>query len=131
DISAEVVSGGTIEVNVMDDVRDPDGDPLYLTGVDHPDSLDVLADPNGMITITDRGTEVGRKQIVVQVSDGRAMADVVVDVEVLADGLHPPTAVFDFATAFVGETITVEPLRNDVDPAGRPLRLSHVEQIPD
>src|SRR5699024_3609300 len=62
DISAEVVSGGTIEVNVMDDVRDPDGDPLYLTGVDHPDSLDVLADPNGMITITDRGTEVGRKQ---------------------------------------------------------------------
>lgn len=130
DITAEVVAGGTIEVNIMNDVRDPDGDALYVEGSDHPESLEVIANPNGLITITDRGIEVGQKQIELHVSDGRTSGPVRIDLEVLPEGPHPPTAVFDFATAFVGERITVEPLANDVDPKGRPLRLSHVDDVP-
>ncbi|HLS24495.1 MAG TPA: Ig-like domain-containing protein [Beutenbergiaceae bacterium] len=131
DITAEVVTGGTVEVNIMNDVRDPDGDPVYVEGADYPTSLDVIANPNGLITVDDLGVELGQKQVEVFISDGQDIGTAVIDLEVLPEGPHPPTAVFDFATAFTGQTITVEPLANDVDPNGRPLRLSHVEQVPD
>ncbi|MGC0142330.1 Ig-like domain-containing protein [Pseudactinotalea sp. Z1732] len=130
DIGAEVVAGESVEVNIMNDVRDPDGDPMYVIGAEAPESLEVITSPNGLTSITDRGIEVGLKQIVVLVGDGTDIGEVLIDIEVLPDGPYPPTAVFDFATAFVGETITVEPLVNDIDPNGRPLRLSHVEQVP-
>lgn len=127
DISAEMVSGATVEVNVLNDVRDPEGDPIFILSAASTDTQEVLATPNGIVTINDLGIATGQTEITVTVSDGQASTDIVIDLEVLPDGPHPPVAVFDFATAFVGETITVEPLANDLDPNGRDLRLSHVE----
>ena len=45
----------------------------------------------------------------VEVSDGSDTSEVVVDVEVLADAPQPPTAVFDFETAFAEQTIQINP----------------------
>lgn len=130
EISAEVVSGASVEVNILDDVRDPDGDEIFIQTAEDTDAQQVTATPNGMVTIADRGINTGQTEIVVEVSDGQDTTEVTIDLEVLPEGPHPPSAVFDFDTAFVGERITVDPLANDVDPNDRPLRLSHVEPDP-
>ncbi|WP_163542143.1 Ig-like domain-containing protein [Occultella kanbiaonis] len=126
EITARVAAGQSVTVNVMNDVRDPEGDSMFVEGTREAAGLVVLANPNGSVTITDPGLATGIKQVVVLVSDGRDTAEVTIDVEVLPDAPAPPQAVFDFATAFVGETITVKPLVNDLDPNNRPLRMSNV-----
>ncbi|MBZ2195232.1 Ig-like domain-containing protein [Occultella gossypii] len=126
EITARVAAGQSVTVNVMNDVRDPEGDSMFVDGTREAAGLVVLASPNGSVTITDPGLATGIKQIVVLVSDGRDAAEVTIDLEVLPDAPAPPQAVFDYATAFVGETITVKPLANDLDPNNRPLRMSNV-----
>lgn len=127
EITPEVVSGETIEVNVLDDVRDPDGDEIVLTGHSSDDTVTVTVRPDGLVTIRDLGVTTGLKQVTVQVSDGRGESvPVVVDLQVLPLGPAPPQAVFDFGTGFVDEPILVEPLANDIDPNGKPLDLNTV-----
>lgn len=127
-IEATVVAGEAVEVNILNDVRDPDGDPVYLVSGQADDTLRVSVRPDGLVTVEDLGVTTGRKQVVVQVTDGRGgeAVPITLDVEVLPDSAVPPQAVFDFATGFVGEDVVVEPLVNDVDPNGKPLQLAIV-----
>ncbi|TDE89965.1 fibronectin type III domain-containing protein [Occultella glacieicola] len=126
DITARVAAGQSVTVNVMNDVRDPEGDSMFVEGTAEAAGLVVLANPNGSVTITDPGLATGIKEVIVLLSDGRDVAEVTLQIEVLPDAPAAPQAVFDFATAFVDETITVEPLTNDLDPNNRPLRMSNV-----
>src|SRR5690606_14709319 len=111
-IEATVVAGEAVEVNILNDVRDPDGDPVYLVSGQADDTLRVSVRPDGLVTVEDLGVTTGRKQVVVQVTDGRGgeAVPITLDVEVLPDSAVPPQAVFDFATGFVGEDVVVEPL---------------------
>ena len=60
----------------------------------------------------------------------RASADIVVTVTAPEPTNQPPVPADDTRSATVGETITIEPLVNDSDPEGDPLRLvSHSEPI--
>ena len=129
-ITVRVVSGASVEVNILNDVRDPDGDAIFISSKQDSTEHGVVASPNGTVTITDLGISVGARQVVVEVSDGSDSAEIVIDLEVLPAGPQPPQAVFDFATAFVGETVVIEPIANDIDPNDKPLRLSHVESVP-
>src|SRR5699024_6549350 len=79
-----------------------------------------------MINITDPGVQPGMHQVRIEVSDGQDSAEAVIDVEVLPQSAQPPAAVFDFETAFVGQAITIDPIANDVDPNGKPLRLANI-----
>lgn len=126
EIEASVTAGATTTVNLLDDVHDPDGDAIYVTGTVDAAGLNVVANPNGLITITDPGVQPGIHQVRVEASDGTDTAEVAVDVEVLADAPQPPTAVFDFETAFAGQTIQIDPVANDQDPNDKPLRLANV-----
>ncbi|WP_156250356.1 Ig-like domain-containing protein [Pseudactinotalea terrae] len=125
-IEAEVVAGQAVEVNILNDVRDPDGDDVYLSGAQAQDTLNVSVRPDGTVTITDLGIRTGLQQVVVDVSDGQLTEQATIDLEVLPDTAAPPQAVFDFATGFVGSPIVVEPLVNDIDPNGKPLDLAIV-----
>src|SRR5690606_15140021 len=82
-IEAEVVAGQAVEVNILNDVRDPDGDDVYLSGAQAQDTLNVSVRPDGTVTITDLGIRTGLQQVVVDVSDGQLTAQVTIDLEVL------------------------------------------------
>ncbi|UFU01738.1 Ig-like domain-containing protein [Ruania suaedae] len=127
EITAEIASGQSAEVNVLNDVLDPDGDAVYVTRTLEDAGLQVQSDPNGLISIVDPGVPTGQRQVRLEVSDGAATAEVLIDVEILPAAAQPPTAVFDYATAFVDETIEIDPIANDLDPNDRPLRLANVQ----
>ncbi|WP_156222794.1 Ig-like domain-containing protein [Pseudactinotalea suaedae] len=126
EIEPLVVAGQSVEVNILNDVRDPEGDEIFLLGAQSDDTLNTSVRPDGLVTITDLGISTGRKQVIVQASDGSDSAEVVLDLEVLPDVAAPPEAVFDFATGFVDEPILVTPIANDIDPNGKPLDLAIV-----
>jgi hypothetical protein len=118
----------TVSYNVLTDWRDPDGDDLYLVGAS-PKSGDLVRfTPDGFITFTHATSEVGEKEVQFQVSDGRgAPTQGTLTVTVEAAGTLNPIGTPDYATAFVNESVVVEPLDNDLSPSGAQLALVAIE----
>ncbi|MEE6272552.1 Ig-like domain-containing protein [Georgenia sp. MJ206] len=130
-ISLTLTLGTSGTVNVLDDVRDPDGDEVVVVAAETGTDDVVRFTPDGSVTFVDSGVSAGRKDVLVTVTDGREEAEVDVAVDVRPAGQLPPVPVFDFVTAVVGQEIVVEPIANDTDPGGQPLRLADVEQVGD
>jgi len=118
----------TVSYNVLTDWRDPDGDDLYLVGA-APKSGDLVRfTPDGFITFTHATSELGEKEVQFQVSDGRgAPSQGTLTVKVEATGTLNPIGTPDYATAFVNETVVVDPLDNDLSPSGAQLALVAIE----
>ncbi|SEE27218.1 hypothetical protein SAMN04488554_1956 [Ruania alba] len=125
-LAVQVVAGRTVQVNVLEAVLDPDGDPLQVVGTSETGGMQVRLGPAGMVTITHPGGTTGTATVLVQVTDGRSTSDIPIDVTVLPEAAHPPVAVFDYATTFVDQTIEIDPIANDRDPNDRPLRLANL-----
>lgn len=124
---AVVELGKAVEVNVLADWFDPDGDPLVLVGAEATTPGDeVRSRPDGFVTFQDAGTSPGRKEVTIRVSDGfgEVTGSFVVDVR---PGEMPPDALADHATTAVGRPVVIRPLENDTDPNGDDLRLVRVE----
>jgi hypothetical protein len=119
----------TVSYNVLTDWRDPDGDDLYLVGA-APKSGDLVRfTPDGFITFTHATSELGEKEVQFQVSDGRgAPSQGTLTVKVEATGTLNPIGTPDYATAFVNETVVVDPLDNDLSPSGAQLALVAIEE---
>jgi len=119
-----VEANQTVSYNVLTDWKDPDGDDLYLVGAS-PKSGDLVRfTPDGFITFTHQTSELGEKEVAFQVSDGSgAPAQGILRVQVDQPGSLNPVGTPDFATAFTGETVVVEPLANDISPSGAQLAL--------
>ncbi|HXD29353.1 MAG TPA: Ig-like domain-containing protein, partial [Arthrobacter sp.] len=124
-----VQQGGSITQDILSDWKDPDGDDLQLLGGSSEDKDIVRVRPDGALTFQDNGKKVGRKEVTVQVSDGREGAQGRVIVEVLPKSATPPVTATDHVTANVGEEVTFSPLENDDDPSGTELRLANVESV--
>lgn len=123
----EVAKGASVTTNVFSDIRDPDGDELTLVSAVVDNASDsVRVTPDGTLTFADAGVSAGAKTVTLTIFDGYDATDIDVTVTSLGDGNAPPTAVYDFATAFVGQSIILTPLANDVDPNGEVLRLANV-----
>ncbi|MDJ0335782.1 MAG: Ig-like domain-containing protein [Rhodoglobus sp.] len=124
-----VEANQTISYNVLSDWRDPDGDDLYLIGA-NPKSADLVRfTPDGFITFTHQTSELGEKEVQFQVSDGSGppvTGSLTVTVE--PAGTLNPVGTPDFATAFAGETVVVEPLKNDLSPSGAQLTLVGMDE---
>ena len=133
DITLTLVSGATGSVNVLDNVRDPDGDELVVVGATPTTDDIVRFTPDGAVTFVDSGVTPGTKPVVVEVSDGTDTAEIEMTVDVRPPGALPPVPVYDFVTAIAGEEVVVDPLVNDTDPGGEaePLRLADVQQVAD
>jgi large repetitive protein len=125
-----VESGGSIEYNVLADFLDPDGDDLYLVGATPASSDVVRFTPDGVVTFEHRSGEPGDKDIAVTVTDGALTTTGVLTVSVEPRGSLAPIGIPDFATAFVGESIALEPLANDLAPNGAALTLLGVDDVP-
>ncbi|MGV3713438.1 Ig-like domain-containing protein [Pseudolysinimonas sp.] len=125
-----VESGGSIDYNVLADFLDPDGDDIYLVDASPASSDLVRFTPDGTVTFEHRSGEPGDKEITLTVSDGSLTTTGTLTVRVEPRGSLAPIGTPDFATAFVGQSVALEPLLNDLAPNGEPLTLLGVDQVP-
>ncbi|QNO38137.1 tandem-95 repeat protein [Protaetiibacter sp. SSC-01] len=126
--ATSVEANQTIAYNVLSNWRDPDGDDLFLQGA-APTSGDLVRyTPDGLITFTHQTSELGEKEVQFQVTDGGEVVTGKLVVDVKPAGELKPVGTPDFATAFTGEQVTIEPLENDLSPSGAPLALTSVDE---
>ncbi len=131
-----VEQGGTVSTNVLDDWRDPDGDPLVLVAATATDDSRVQYGPEGQVTFTDSGRGTGAKTVELKITDGIAPAvSAKLSITVLARGIDgPPVARDDIVAALVGQSIQIRPLANDSDPnstvpgSNQQLQLAWVQE---
>lgn len=124
DSGVSVEANQTVSYNVLSNWKDPDGDDLYLLGAS-PKSGDLVRfTPDGFITFTHQTSELGKKDVIFMVSDGRgAPVQGTLTVDVQPPGSLDPVGTPDFASTFTGETTVIEPLANDLSPSGAQLAL--------
>ncbi|WP_181918468.1 MULTISPECIES: Ig-like domain-containing protein [unclassified Wenzhouxiangella] len=127
DLTANTLRNQSVDIDVLAEATDPDGDELSIAGFTQPD--------NG--TVTQSGDElrylpddefVGSDSFTFTISDGRggeASGTVTIDV---AFANRAPVANPDAAETTVGQPVTVDVLANDFDPDGDPLEIVDVVQ---
>lgn len=126
----QVEAGQRIEYNVLVDWFDPDGDDLFLESAVPASGDDVSFTPDGFVTFTHNSSQPGEKTVSFVVSDGTGEGRGELTVDVQPAGSLDPIGTPDYVEAYVGDTIVVEPLENDVSPSGKTLRLLGVEEVP-
>lgn len=118
--------GGTVTYNVLQDWRDPDGDDVFLTAVEPLPGDGVDFTPDGEVTYRATSGTQGPHDIPVTVSDGEATATGTLKLDIRPVGSTDPIANNDHVVVRAGETATVAPLANDVNPTAEQLRLTNV-----
>ena len=129
--TVKIGAGAQIQYEALSDWRDPDGDPIYLKNAEAPEGLKVSFTEDGSVTITEEGGAAGPKSIVLTVADDQGAetrGELIVDVQ--EPGNLPPSANGDLFQAHPGETVTLDPLKNDTDPNGDQLTLAAVSGAP-
>ena len=117
---ASVSSSGRLEVDVLGDWVDPDGDAFYLTSAT---GEGVTSKPTGEVVVQDDGTGRSRVDVALVVSDGRDEAAGTLTVTV--DATAPLEARSFTVKAYAGRQTSVDPLRYVVGGSGR-ARLNSV-----
>jgi hypothetical protein len=131
-VNVALEAGQTMTSNVLRDWLDPDGDDLLVTGAASDTGDVVRFRPDGDITFTHVSAELGQKTVSFTVSDGIAepvLGQIVFDVKAI--GSLNPVGTPDFVSTFIGKTVEIEPLDNDLSPSGAPLGLAQVEALTD
>jgi len=121
--SAQVIIGQSVDIDVLANDTDPDGDPITLTSVSAP--LRGTAEIVGQrIRYTPDASGSGSDTFTYEIESdgGRATGTVSVEVEAPA-----PTAVDDSASTEENQPVSVEVLANDLDGFGQPLTIIDVE----
>jgi len=119
----------SVTYNVLTDWIDPDGDDLQLVDASSTSGDTVRFTPDGFVTFQHTSSELGIKQVNFTVSDGKLTTEGTLTVDVKASGTLNPIGTPDFATGFVGEDISIDPISNDKSPSGKPLQLLAVEAL--
>ncbi len=125
DVTASTVRTQPVDIDVLANDFDPDGDPLEIIDFTQP-SNGTLSRSGDMFTYQPDQLFFGDDSFQYTISDGRggqATATVFIDV---AFANQPPVAVDDFASGPAGVPITVDVLANDFDPDGDPIEVVSV-----
>ncbi|MDW8371868.1 MAG: Ig-like domain-containing protein, partial [Geminicoccaceae bacterium] len=124
DDTAQVAPGGTVDIPVLANDSDPDGDPLSLVALSSPAQGSVAVLPDQRLRYAPRTGFTGEDSFTYTVRDPRgASASATVRVRVGAPN-RPPVAGRDRVTATTGTPVTIDLLANDSDPDGDPLTLT-------
>lgn len=127
DLTAATLRNQPVDIDVLAQASDPDGDELNIAGFTQPDNGSVTQQ-GGVLRYQPNNEFVGSDSFSFTVSDGRggeATGTVVIDV---AFANRAPVANPDEATTTVGQPVTVDVLANDTDPDGDPLEIIDVVQ---
>ncbi len=123
DDRATTPAGTAVQIPVLGNDTDPDGDPLTVTVASLPAHGTVVCTASGC-TYTPTAGYSGTDTFTYTVDDGRGGTDtatVTVLVTAPAAANRPPTARDDAATTPAGTPVRIPVLTNDTDPDGDPL----------
>ena len=122
DDAASTVAGHAVDIDVLADDSDPEGQALTVS--DHTDGAHgtVVCFPDGC-TYTPAGGFTGTDSFGYTVSDTFGATDTAT-VTVTVSALSPPHAVNDTATTPSGTAVLTNVLANDTDPAGGTLKVT-------
>jgi hypothetical protein len=121
--SAVVAEDGSVEINVLANDFDPDGDPISIVAVGAATHGTVLQKAGGALLYTPRTDFNGSDSFTYRIADdkyGKSYGTVTVTVTAQPDS---PIARPDTISAFAGRAFTIRPLDNDSDPDGDAISL--------
>lgn len=124
--SAQVTIGQSVDIEVLANDTDPEGDSITLIGVSAPVSgtAEIVGQ---LIRYTPAADAAGSDTFTyeIEADGGRATGTVSVQIEA-----PPPTAVADSAATEQDQAVRVDVLANDVAGIGQPLTISDVDDAP-
>lgn len=125
--SAVTRTGEPVQIDVLANDSDPDGDPLAVAAVGQPGNGTAVLGGDGRITYTSLPGFTGTDTFSYTVEDGRG-GSAVGQVTVLVNpaGNRPPLARPDFVDVLKGGRVDIDVLANDSDPDGDPLTVTQV-----
>ncbi|MGW6174971.1 Ig-like domain-containing protein [Arthrobacter sp. NPDC055138] len=123
---ARAIAGSTVRIPIPLNGIDPDGDSVYLTGIDKaPEKGAAVAGPN-YIDYTASAQGAGTDRFTYRVKDRLGAvntATVLVGIAPAQDSNQNPVAIDDGIKIRPGKTVAVDVLKNDSDPDGDALQL--------
>lgn len=126
---AVTIAGREVVLDVLSNDSDPNGDPLSVVRVQERSDATTSWTPQGQLRF--RADRASSYDLLYAISDGTAVDEALIRVEVLASGeRHPPVAVRDDAVVRPGVATLVAPLANDIDLDGDVLVLQRVANVP-
>ncbi|MDP9028184.1 MAG: Ig-like domain-containing protein [Actinomycetota bacterium] len=130
EVTARVLAGETVSIQIPLTGIDPDGDSVQLIGVaSNPDKGSILAVANGAILYKAGDYSSGTDSFTYTIVDGlgaRATGAVRVGISARLAGARNPVANADSVEVRPGRTVSVQVLANDSDPDGSPLTVTTV-----
>jgi large repetitive protein len=145
DDATSVAQGKNVQLNVLGNDFDPDGDPLVVTnasivdaqgtavGVNGPDGDALVWQANGRISYRAPAAVTKTEKLSYEVSDGHGgAAKAVVSIAVIPGGggqNKPPNTINDAVIGVAGQNLSVDVLANDSDPNNDVLRVTKLEAI--
>ena len=131
DDTASTLEGNAVQIAVLDNDSDPDGDPLTVATITQPSNGSVSINPDGTLTYTPDEGFFGTDSFTYRASDGELLSDpamVLVTVKQAEPFNNPPVANDDTATTTQGLAVQIGVLENDSDPDGDLLTVGTVTQ---
>ncbi len=129
DDQAQTIPGQQIQLKVLANDRDRDGDTLTLTGLEQPANGQAVFTPQGIVTYTPKPGFEGTDQFQYHIADGAGgSASGRVQVSVASQGNRSPSAVDDEVSIDEDSSGEILPLANDRDPDGDRLNLDSFGQ---
>ncbi len=129
---ARTVAGRAVDIPVLANDSDPDGDAIQLESIAAQPAFGVATtQPDGSVRYEPGPAQSGSDRLrytIVDANGERAVGEVVIGV-LPADGENrPPTATNDTYTVIAGsDVVVVDVLANDSDPDGDPLSITTVD----
>jgi len=130
-VTARVLAGETVRIQIPLSGVDPDGDSVQLIGItSNPDKGSVLSTGPTYIEFKAGEYSSGTDEFTYALVDGlgaRAEGTVRVGISPRLDGARNPVANEDTVSVRPGRTVSVQVLANDSDPDGSPLQVVAVD----
>lgn len=126
--SASTAANTTVNINVLNNDSDPDGDNLTVTSVSGVNGTAIIN--NGTIGFTPATGFSGTENFTYSVSDGNGGSDsATVSVQVSAPANQAPVAYNDSTTTEANTAVTITVLNNDSDADGDSLTVTSVSGV--
>jgi hypothetical protein len=131
DDAATTEENEPVQISVLANDSDPDGDALTVTGTSDPPNGNAVANPDNTVTYTPDANFIGNDSFTYTITDGRGCnKTATVTVSVTEPVNHPPDAVDDMATTQENTAVTINVVANDTDSDGHSLTVTNVTDPP-